>query len=165
MSSEPPSYSTIAERDPPKYSDAVANIYNFLPSPPYTDSTGSLVITNLPSITIPPAPILLNPLNWLVQNRYKLIWISFLILLSILHIILSIISFNCSLPKTSLNAIRAFLFLHIIFIGVEIIYCRHKYKSKSALTFESCCIAALACTGVPVVINIFSFIVFRLSMI
>lgn len=40
------------------------------------------------------------------------------------------------------------------------IFCRHKYESKSALTGRICCMAALACTGVPVLINVPLFVSF-----
>lgn len=92
MSSEPPSYSTIAESDLPNYYNAVANILP-LPPPPYVDPTGHFPTTNLSISIMPPISVPSNMPSWLFENRYKLIWISFLILISILHMALFILIF------------------------------------------------------------------------
>lgn len=117
MSLLPPNYSSISIRNPPEYSDIVANLPSSSP-PSYVDSTGNL-LSHLESLPIPEE---VYEDSQCVKNRWAFSWILFLIVLGLLHLVLSGIYFKCPIPETDLNGIRTLLFLHIIFSVIMIIY-------------------------------------------
>jgi hypothetical protein len=156
MLSTLPSYSTISVSEPPEYSIVVGDTA-LLPPPSYVDSTGTFATHCSPETdpSLPPAK--LRHVKQCIESWCTLFWILLLISLALLHTVLFVICFKCSLPKTSLSAIRAFFYLHIIFLIGMITYCCYKCKSRSVFTLNECVVATLINSIIPASISLLTF--------
>jgi hypothetical protein len=156
MSAAPPSYSTISLCDPPDYFTAVEN-RPISPPPPYVDPTGSFGTSRHPATELPPAPAEVHRVEHCIKNWCALIWILFTISLALMHFVLFFICFKCSLPKSSLGAIRALFFLYILFLVGMVICCWDECKHRGALTASDGVVATFVCVQLPTYISIFVF--------
>jgi hypothetical protein len=164
MSLSPPSYSSISIRELPQYSDTVLNRPTS-PPPPYVDPTYPSTV--IPSVPPRPSqiPTEVNEDGQFIESCCVSIWILFLIVLALFHFVLFFVYVPCPLPKTDLGGIRAYLFLHIIFLVSMIIGCGCKYKHNIAFEKKHAFFATI-CFSIPFVISflvIFPWIIFNLN--